>query len=61
MLTDTNNFVKDANVVIPCNNKASKSLGIVFYLLAKKYIEKKKLKVDLPSMNSFIGDDGQEI
>lgn len=61
MLADTNNFVKNADVVIPCNNKASKSLGLIFYLLTKGYIEKKKLKVKMPSMNSFVGDDGQEI
>jgi len=61
MLADTNNFTKNVEVVIPCNNKSSKSLGLVFYLLAKGYIEKKKLKVKIPSMNSFVGDDGQEI
>lgn len=61
MLADTNNFTKKADIVIPCNNKASKSLGLVFYLLAKGYVEKKKLKVKMPSMNAFVGDDGQEV
>jgi small subunit ribosomal protein S2 len=61
MIADTNNYVKKANIIIPANNKSNKSLGLIFYLLAKGYVEKRKMKVDLPSMNSFTGDEGQEI
>ena len=39
MLADTNNFTKDADYIIPCNNKGGKSLGLVFWLLARGYIE----------------------
>ncbi|MBS3066934.1 30S ribosomal protein S2 [Candidatus Pacearchaeota archaeon] len=61
MLADTNNFIKKADHIIPCNNKGGKSLGLVYYLLAKGYIEKRKLSDDsLESMNSFIAYDGQE-
>ncbi|MFA5019605.1 MAG: 30S ribosomal protein S2 [Candidatus Pacearchaeota archaeon] len=60
MLCDTNNFTKGANVRIPCNNKSSKSLGLIFYLLANGYIEKNKLEKAAPSMEDFVGDDGQE-
>lgn len=61
MLADTNNFIKKADHIIPCNNKGGKSLGLVYYLLAKGYIEKRKLADDnLESMNSFIAYDGQE-
>jgi small subunit ribosomal protein S2 len=61
MLGDTNNFIKDADLVIPCNNKGAKSLGLVFYLLAKGYIENKKLDIEIPSMFSFTGEDLQVV
>lgn len=61
MLADTNNFTKDANYIIPCNNKGAKSLGLVFWLLAKGYIEKRKLDIKLPSMYDFTGEDMQMI
>ena len=59
MLADTNNFTRGADLVIPCNNKGSKSLGLVFYLLAKGYIEKRKMNSKMPSMTDFTGDDLQ--
>ncbi|PIN94668.1 hypothetical protein COU53_02520 [Candidatus Pacearchaeota archaeon CG10_big_fil_rev_8_21_14_0_10_30_48] len=61
MLADTNNFTKDADYVIPCNNKGGKSLGLVFYLIAKGYIENKKLDTAVPSMFSFTGEDLQVV
>lgn len=42
-LCDTNNTVNNIDFVIPCNNKGKKSLGLVFYLLAKHYMELKGL------------------
>ncbi|MEM4625401.1 MAG: 30S ribosomal protein S2 [Candidatus Pacearchaeota archaeon] len=53
-LCDTNNFTKNADLVIPCNNKGTKSLGLVFYLLARGYIKKRKINANLPSMEEFI-------
>ena len=61
MLADTNNFTKDADYIIPCNNKGGKSLGLVFWLLARGYIEKRKLNVKLPSMHDFTGEDMQMV
>ena len=40
-LCDTNNQSNNIDLVVPCNNKGKKSLGLVFYLLAKLYAEKK--------------------
>jgi len=42
-LCDTNNQSNNIDLVVPCNNKGKKSLGLVFYLLAKIYTEKKGL------------------
>ena len=36
-LCDTNNETDNVDYVIPCNNKGKKSLGLVFYTLAKGY------------------------
>jgi len=57
VLCDTNNFTRNASLIIPCNNKGSKSLGLIFYLLARGYIEKRKIKVKMPLMNSFVGEE----
>lgn len=40
-LCDTNNQTNNIDLVVPCNNKGKKSLGLVFYLLAKLYADKK--------------------
>ncbi|MEM3074402.1 MAG: 30S ribosomal protein S2 [Candidatus Pacearchaeota archaeon] len=61
MLADTNNFTKGADLVIPCNNKGTKSIGLILWLLLKGYIEAKKLDIKIPSMYSFTGEDLQEV
>jgi len=40
-LCDTNNQSNNIELVIPCNNKGKKSLGLFFYILAKEYLKKK--------------------
>ena len=40
-ICDTNNFTKGIDCIIPGNNKSWKSLGMIFYLLTKGYIEKR--------------------
>ncbi len=40
-LCDTNNETDNVDYVIPCNNKGKKSLGLIFFLLAKGYLLKR--------------------
>ncbi len=40
-LCDTNNQSNNIDLVVPCNNKGKKSLGLLFYILAKEYLKKK--------------------
>jgi len=58
---DTNNETNYLDVVIPCNNKGKKSLGLLFYILAKEYLKHRglikkdeELSVDL---ETFIADE----
>ena len=38
-LCDTNNELANIDLVIPCNNKGKKSLGLVFLILAREYLK----------------------
>ena len=40
-LCDTNNQSNNIDLVVPCNNKGKKSVGLVFYLIAREYLKKK--------------------
>lgn len=51
---DTNNFTAGIDKVIPGNNKSAKSLGMILHLLAKLYVEKRKLDVPVPPVQQFI-------
>ena len=42
-LCSTNNNTHNVDFVIPCNNKTTNSVGLVLYLLAKLYLEKRKI------------------
>ncbi len=55
-LCDTNNFVKGMDVIIPCNNKSNKSLGLVLHLLAKHYLKAQGLKKKVPGIEEFGGE-----
>jgi small subunit ribosomal protein S2 len=42
-LCDTNNVTNDLDLIIPCNNKGRKSLGLAFWILAREYLQKRGL------------------
>lgn len=42
-LCDTNNQANNVDLVVPCNNKGKKSVGLVFYLLVREFMRKKGL------------------
>ena len=42
-LCDTNNQANDIDLVVPCNNKGKKSVGLVFYVVAREYMKAKGL------------------
>ncbi|MCL5730229.1 MAG: hypothetical protein M1165_01525 [Candidatus Pacearchaeota archaeon] len=59
MICDTNNFSQGADQIIIGNNKSSKSLGIILYLLAKGYCaEHKPENLDkIPDIEWWIGTE----
>ena len=53
-LCDTNNFIRGITQIIPGNNKSAKSIGMIFYLLTKLYVEARALQVAMPPISDFI-------
>jgi small subunit ribosomal protein S2 len=56
-LCDTNNITQHVDAVIPCNNKSNKSIGLVFWILAREYCKAKGIEAELPEINEFVGPD----
>ncbi|MDO8656530.1 MAG: 30S ribosomal protein S2 [Nanoarchaeota archaeon] len=42
-LCDTNNQSNNIDLVVPCNNKGKKSVGLVFYLIVREYMKRRGL------------------
>jgi small subunit ribosomal protein S2 len=42
-LCDTNNQSNNIDLVVPCNNKGKKSLGLLFYIMTKGYMKNREL------------------
>ncbi len=59
MICDTNNFSKGADKIVIGNNKSAKSLGIIFYLLARGYCKAKGIESEIPDLEVWIS--GEEI
>ena len=59
-LCDTNNQTNNLDFVMPCNNKGKKSLGLVFYILAREYMRKKGLITKVKDIDYSIEDFTEE-
>lgn len=53
---DSNNYALGITKIIAGNNKSAKSLGMIMYLLAKMYVEKRGINVAVPPIEQFIDD-----
>ena len=40
-LCDTNNQSNNLDLIVPCNNKGKKAIGLIFYLLTREFLRKK--------------------
>ena len=59
-LCDTNNQSNDLDLVVPCNNKGKKSVGLIFYLVAREYMMKKAMLKGDEEMPAKIEDFVEE-
>ncbi len=55
-LCDTNNQSNDVDLVVPCNNKGKKSVGLVFYVIAREYMRTKGLLLGNEEMSAKMED-----
>ena len=59
-LCDTNNQTNNIDLVVPCNNKGKKSLGLMFYILTREYMKKRKLIKDDSEFKTPLEDFTEE-
>ncbi len=57
MICDTNNFAKGADQIIIGNNKSPRSLGLIFYLLARGYCKARKINADIPDLEWWVEEE----
>ncbi|MBU0536196.1 MAG: 30S ribosomal protein S2 [Nanoarchaeota archaeon] len=55
-LCDTNNQTNNIDLVIPCNNKGKKALGLLFWILAKEYLKRRGLPEKDLKLEDFVED-----
>lgn len=51
MICDTNNFSKGTDKIIIGNNKSPKSLGVIFYILARGYCKARGIEANIPDLD----------
>jgi small subunit ribosomal protein S2 len=60
-LCDTNNQANNVDLVMPCNNKGKKSIGMVFYILAREYMIKRGMIKDASEYKATYEDFADEV
>jgi len=55
-LCDTNNVTSYIDFIIPCNNKSNKSIGLIFWILAREYNKLRGNDIKMPPYEEFIGE-----
>ena len=61
MICDTNNFAKGADCVVIGNNKSPKSMGVIFYLLARGYCKAKGIEADIPDLEWWTEEEEEKV
>lgn len=61
MICDTNNFAQGADKIVIGNNKSSKSLGLIFYLLARGYCKARGIEVEVPDLEWWVSEEDVEV
>jgi len=59
-LCDTNNNSNYIDLVIPCNNKGKKSLGLLFWILAREYMIRRGLVKSYDEIKETLDDFSEE-
>lgn len=59
-LCDTNNQSNNLDLVIPCNNKGKKSLGLFFYILTREYLRNKGILKPNENLKESVEDFTEE-
>jgi len=60
MICDTNNFAQGADKIVIGNNKSPKSLGVIFYLLARGYCKAREIEADIPDLEWWTSEEEAE-
>jgi small subunit ribosomal protein S2 len=59
LVCDTNNFSKGADKIIIGNNKSGKSLGVIFYLLARGYCKARGIEAEMPDLDWWTAEEDE--
>lgn len=57
LICDTNNFSRGADKIVIGNNKSPKSLGLIFYLLARGYCKARGIDVEIPDLDWWTSEE----